>query len=140
MRSDHDIDKTARQIAQRLLLFRTRSESRHQIDPYRIILHSLYKCIVMLLREYRGWHEKRDLFPILHSLKCSSYSDFRLPVSDISADKAIHYLSALHVCLYGRYRIQLIIRFVERKHLFKFFLPFCIRTEFMSCSALSRRI
>ena len=63
------------------------------------------------------------LFSVLDRLKCSPNGNFRLSVSDVSADQAVHDLFALHVLLGIGDRLQLVIGLLKREHFFKFLLP-----------------
>ena len=63
------------------------------------------------------------LFTLLNSLKSGTYGNFRLAISHISTDQAIHNFTALHIP-FGSFNCQfLIFCLLKRKQLFKFFLP-----------------
>ena len=70
---------------------------RHQINPYRKILHPLHKRIVMLLRQNRRRHQINHLLAVLHRLKRRADCNLRLAIANVPADQAIHDLAALHV-------------------------------------------
>ena len=73
------------------------AETAHEAHIYREILHALDEGIVMLLREYGGRREKRDLLAVLHCLEGGADSYLGLAVSDVSADKAVHDPAAFHI-------------------------------------------
>ena len=101
MRSDHDINQSFFQIGNGLFLFRRCPETAHQIDAHRKILHSLHKCIVMLLRQNCRRHQIGHLLAVLYCLKGCTDRDLCLAVAHITADEAVHDLPALHVFLGG---------------------------------------
>ena len=82
----------------------------------------------MLLCKDRGRNQINHLFSLLDRLKCHTDRNLRLPVAHISADQPIHDLRALHILLCRLDRLQLILRLFKWKHLFKFPLPYRIRS------------
>ena len=85
--------------------------------------------LIVLLGQNRGRHENRHLFAAHHGFEGSPQSDFRLTEADIAAKQAIHGLRLLHVRLDFSHCGQLIRRFLERKSIFEFHLPRCIRQK-----------
>ena len=126
MRTDHNIHKSLFQVLHSLLLFCTCSEPTKQVHSHRKILHPLHKGIIVLLRQNRGRNQINDLLSLLHRLEGSSDGNFRLAVSHITADQAIHNLAALHILLSSRNCSKLILRLLKGKHFLKFLLPDCV--------------
>ena len=79
-------------------------------------------------RRYKECH----LLIVINCLKCRPYGNLRLSVTYITTDKSVHYLVTFHIFLGCSNRIKLILCFLKRKHIFKFLLPHCIRTELIS--------
>ena len=128
MGADQDIHQTFFQILDRLFLLTGGTEPAQKVHAHRKILHPLYKCIVMLLCKDRGRNQINHLFSLLDRLKCHTDRNLRLPIAHISADQPIHDLRALHILLCRLDRLQLILRLFKWKHLFKFPLPYRIRS------------
>ena len=53
----------------------------------------------MLKRQHGRWREQRDLLAVHHGLERRPHRDFRLAVSDVAAEQAIHGRRQLHVFL-----------------------------------------
>ena len=86
----------------------------------------------MLLCQNRCRHQIYHLFSVLDRLKCSPDRNFRLSVSNVSADQAVHDLFALHVRLCRLDRRKLIVRLLKRKQFLKFLLPDRILSELIA--------
>ena len=140
VRPDHNIDHVLLEIGDCLLYLRRRPETAHQLHPDREILHSLYEGIIVLLRKDCRRHKVHDLFPLLHRLECGTDGNFRFSVADITADKTVHNLTALHVRLRVRNGIQLILRLLIGKHFLKLSLPDSILAKAVALRRLTRRV
>ena len=121
--SDHNIHQSLFQIRNGLFLLLRRIKTAEHIHPDRKILHSLAEGLEMLLSQNGRRNKINNLFSLLNRLKGSPDGHLCFSESDISADQTIHDLFALHISLDGPDGIQLILRFLIRKHLFKFSLP-----------------
>ena len=107
-------------------------ESRQQIHSDREILHSLYKCVVVLLCQNCSGHQIHHLFPLLYRFKSSADCNFSLSIAYISTDQTIHDLVTFHIRFCGFNGCQLVFCFLIGKHLLKFSLPYCIFSESIS--------
>ena len=123
---DDNIHLPLAQILHRFLLLRRRAEAGHQINPYRKVLQSLGKGIIVLLGQDGGRHQKRHLLPVLDSLKRRPYSYFCLSIAHIPANQTIHNTVAFHILFRSRNGGKLIIRFLKGKAFFKLLLPYRI--------------
>ena len=81
----------------------------------------------MLLRQNGCWHQKCNLFPILHRLKRRTDGNLSLTIANVTADQTIHDLRALHIFFRCLDRKVLIFRLLEWEHLLKLALPDSIR-------------
>ena len=140
MRPDQNIHQSFFQIFCCLLLLGRRPKPAEQIHAHRKFFHPLHKRVVMLLCQNRCRHQIYHLFSVLDRLKCSPNGNFRLSVSDVSADQAVHDLFALHVLLGIGDLLQLVIGLLKREHFFKFLLPDRIRFILISILLLPCRI
>ena len=123
---DDHIHDSFFQAFHRLFLFPGSTESGHHPDSHRIILKALTECIVVLLGKDRSGHQICHLFSVGYSLESRPDGNFRLSVSHIPADEPVHDFGALHVPLHILYGIELVLRFLIRKHFLKLSLPNCI--------------
>ena len=86
MGTNDNIHQPLAQILQCSLLSGRGAEPGKHIYPHRKILHSLYKGIVMLLRQYGGRHQIHHLLVVLNRLKSSSQRNFCFAIPHIPAD------------------------------------------------------
>ena len=140
MRADHNVNQSFFEVFQRFFLFCCRAETAEQIHTHRIIFHPLDEIIIMLLGKDGRRHQKYHLFALLCRLERRTDRHFRLAISDIAADQAIHDLIALHIVFHRFDRLQLIVRLIKRKRLFELFLPDRVLSIAESLFPLSRRI
>ena len=80
----------------------------------------------MLICQNSGWHQESNLFSIHYSFKSSSYGNFRLTVSNITAKQSIHRLRLFHIFFDFPDGSQLIRSFLKGKGILKFLLPYSI--------------
>ena len=111
-----------------------------QVNPNREILHSLGKCIVVLLCKNCSRNKEYNLFTVLYRLKRRSYCDLCLPIAHISANQTIHDFAALHILLDCINCSQLVLSLFKRKHLFEFPLPDTVSAESIPICLLTDRI
>jgi len=140
MRADHNVNQSFFEVFQRFFLFCCRAETAEQIHTHRIIFHPLDEIIIMLLGKDGRRHQKYHLFALLCRLERRTDRHFRLAISDISADQAIHDTAALHIRLCRINRQKLILRFLIRKHFFKLALPYSVFSVLITFSVFSCRI
>ena len=81
----------------------------------------------MLSCQHGGRHQNRDLFGVLDRLKSSAQRHLCFTVTDISANQAIHDLSALHIAFDIADRNHLVICLFIGEEFFKLSLPRCVR-------------
>ena len=120
---DDHIHDSFFQAFHRLFLFPGSTESGHHPDGHRIILKALAECIVVLLGKNRCRYQICHLFSVGHSLEGRPDGYFRLSVSHIPADEPVHDFRTFHVPLHVLYGIELVLRFLIRKHFLKLSLP-----------------
>ena len=94
----------------------------------------------MLLGKDRRRYQICHLFAIIHRLERGADGHFRLTVSHITADQAVHDLPALHISFGIFYGMQLILCFLIREHLFKLFLPYTVLIVYISFFCLTDSI
>ena len=135
MGSDDNVNCAFSQFFHRLPVFFRRSQTGKHPHFDAVITHSLDKRIVMLARKNRRRHKNSHLLTIHNGFECRTDRDFRLSISDIPADQAVHCLDTFHVFFRIFDRVQLILRLLIRKDLFKFALPNRI---FFKCVSLLR--
>ena len=140
MCSDHNVNKTFFKAFNSFPDFFRCAETGQHFNIDAEILHSLVKTGKMLLGKDGRRHKICHLFVILHSFKRSPHCNLRFAISDVPADKSVHYLAAFHVFFGIFYRTKLVGRLLIRKKFFKLPLPRCIRTELVSFLLLSYRI
>ena len=83
----------------------------------------MHKSVVMLLCKNRSRDQIDNLLVLLHCLECCPDCNLCLSKSHIPTDQTVHDLWTFHIpfcCLDCK---LLILRFLKRKHFFKFFLP-----------------
>ena len=120
------IHSTAFQSFYSLLLLSGGAESAQKIHTNGVILHSLYKGIVMLLGKDGGRNQIYNLFTLLHCLKGNPQCYLRLAVAYIAAHKTIHDLRTLHILLGSFNGQDLVSCLFIGEGLLEFFLPYCI--------------
>ena len=140
VRSNDHIYLTFFQIFDCLLLLCRSPESAQQFHTHRKFLHPLDKGIINLLCKDCGRCKISYLSALLHFLKRSTQSHFCFAIAHISTDKPVHNLSAFHITFGILNGTELILSFFIWKHLFKFLLPYSIRTTDISFLFLTNRI
>ena len=128
MGSDHDIHLTFFQILNRFFLLGRSPKTAQQIHTHGKFLHSLDKCIIMLLGQNGRRNQVHDLAALLNFLERRPQSDFRFPVAYISAHQSIHNLRAFHITLGILNGSKLILCLLIGKHFLKLLLPYRIRS------------
>ena len=140
MGPDHNIHRSFSQTFNRCLLLLWCPETTEQFHIDWEILHTLCKCIVMLLCQNGGRHQINNLFILLHRFKRRTDCHLSLSKADIAADQTIHNLLALHICFCRFNGKPLVVGLLIWKHFFKFPLPYGIRSVFKTFLVLTYRI
>ena len=104
MRTDNDVDLARFEITNNFLLLLGGDESAQHRDGDRKCSESFFECFVVLITKNRRGRQHRDLFAVTDGLEGCAHSDFRLAITDIAADQAIHRHRRFHVALDVRNR------------------------------------
>ena len=94
----------------------------------------------MLLRQDGGRNQIHHLLFILNRFEGGAQGDLCLSIAHVTADQTIHDLPAFHITLGGIDGIQLVLRLLIGKHLFKLLLPYGIRSVLKALRILSGRV
>ena len=137
MCTDQYIHSSFFQIRQCFLLLRCCTETTEKIHPHRKILHPLHKGIIMLLCQNRGRHQIYHLLIFLYGLKGSANGNLCFTESYVSTDQPVHNLRTFHILFRIGNCLKLIVRLFKTEHLFKFSLPYRIRSVHKSLLLLS---
>ena len=97
--TDHDVHNSLFQSFQRQFHLRRSSKSGHHVHANREILHSLDKCIVMLLGKDRSRNQVNHLFSFLDRFECSTDRNLCFSVANVTTDQTVHDLTAFHIFL-----------------------------------------
>ena len=117
VRADHDVDLTALEAFQYLLLFRLRPESGKLFDHDPGPGEPFLERVIMLLRQHGRRHQHGDLPPGERAFARRPHRQFGLAVAHVAAQQTVHRARRLHVRLDLGGRAQLIRRLFERERL-----------------------
>ena len=100
MRADHYVDLTAFDAFDYFLLFFRRTKARQQFYLHRKGREALAKSIEVLIGEHRRRRQDGGLLAVHHGLERGTHRDFRLAVTDVAAQQAIHRRRGFHIVLH----------------------------------------
>jgi hypothetical protein len=97
MRTDDDVDPSARAAGDRLLDLGGGAEARQHIDRDRVAVETRLERLKVLLREDRRRDEHGHLLAAEHAQERRAHRDLGLPEADVAAHEPIHRLAVRHV-------------------------------------------
>ena len=140
MRSEQHVQLSVRECGQYLLLILCRDHAAQQSGLEREIVQTLAEVAVVLLgKDCRGCKE-RHLLAAHDGFEGRTEGDFRLSVSDVSADQAVHDMGTLHVVLYVLDAGQLVLGLVVLELGLEPELPVVVPVESETLAVLAPRI
>ena len=99
MGSDQNVHFPALSVLDRLLLLRGGAEAAQHFNADRKRSKAAAEGVVMLEGEDGGRRKDRHLFVLLRHFEGGAHGDFRLAVSHVAAQQAVHRLSAFKIAL-----------------------------------------
>ena len=126
MGANKDIHPAGGNIFQGSPLLPQAAETVYHIHLGTEIPQPVGKGLIMLLGKNRGRHQHRHLLASHNSLKGRPDGHLSFAKAYIPTEKAIHRLLPFHIPLYFLDSRQLICRFLKRKGILKFLLPYRI--------------
>ena len=94
VRADQDVHLAALDLLDDLLLLLGGAEAADHLDVDRERGESPLEGLKVLEGQHRGGRQHRDLLAVAHRLEGGAHGDFRLAVTDIAAQQAVHRASA----------------------------------------------
>ncbi len=99
MGADEDIDLAILDLLDDFLLLLRGAEAGDHLDVHGEGSEAALEGFVMLKGEHRGRGEDGDLLAVIHRFVGGAHGYFRLAVTDVAAEQAVHGLRAFHVAL-----------------------------------------
>src|SRR6267154_340472 len=140
MRADDDVHFSGFKFGKNFLLFGSGAETAQHFYFGGEGGETALERFEVLECEAGGGGEDRNLFAIRDSFERRAHRDFRLTVTNIAAEQAIHGRFAFHVALDVRDGSVLVVGFFKFERVFKLALPVAVRRERKALRRLSRRI
>ena len=140
MSADDDVHLARFDLSDGFLLLLGGAEAAEHVDLDGKGREALPKGVEVLEGEHGGRRQDRDLAIVVDHLEGGAHPDFRLAVSHIAAEQAVHRRGQLHVALDVNNRVHLIFGFAELESIFELALPFAVGGKRMSLGGLAHRI
>ena len=125
----HNIDLSAAQLLQHLLLLPWRAKARENVHLDRKALHPLAEGLVMLPGKDGGRHQHRTLFAVHHTFKGGADGNLGLSKANVPAQQTVHRGGLFHIVLDFPDAAQLVVGFVVGKAALKVVLPVGVRSK-----------
>ena len=140
MRADDDVHLARFDLGDGFLLLLGGAEAAEHLDLDGKGREALPEGVVVLEGEHRGRRQHRDLAIVVDRFERRAHRDFRLAVTHIAAEQAVHGRGRLHVALDVNNRVHLIFGFVELEGVFELALPFAVGGKRMSLGGLAHGV
>ena len=129
VRADEHVDLACFHLLHDELLFLGCAEARDHFDLDGEHREALLECLKMLEAQHCRGRQHGYLLAILYGFEGCAHGHFRLAVTHVSAEQAIHGRSGFHVLLDGLNGRKLIVGFGVVECVFKLALKFVVRRE-----------
>ena len=140
VRADEDVHAPRFHVLQNLFLLLRRAEPRDHLDVDRKLPEALFEAFKVLETQHRRGREHRNLFAVLHGLKCRAHRDLGFAIAHVAAQQAVHGQLRLHVALDVADRRELVVGFGEVERVLKLTLKLVVRRELVPARRLALRV
>ena len=138
--SNEDINFAGGNLSKNLFLFCRSNKARKSFNLYREVLKTALAGFVMLFCKNCSRGQEGYLFSAHYSLKSCSHGNFRLSITNIATNQAVHRNRLFHISLYFFGNCYLIGSIFVRESGFKSSLPFSLFRESKTNWSLAARI